>query len=201
MREAFSILDRSNTGTVTRADITDMLRQLGMDSSDRSVDAFFNHNRHLSHGAGRTSNNTSEKGITLPAFLATLSAVLPDPATAPELTAAFAAFDDADAGQADWAELREALVKEASGSGNDRAGNGGGSAISTSEIDAVMDMFRGRRAFGNGGISGRSKGYPAVTASKNDAVFKYHDFVAAVTGGNGNGNGNGNSSSTARTRA
>ena len=187
-----------------------------MDSSDRSVDAFVS-----GTGKDKDKDKSDQGGMTLPAFLATLSAVLPDPATAPELTAAFAAFDDTDAGQADWGELREALVKEAGesgsrsgdghygGHGGNRGGNGG--TISTSEIDAVMDMFRGRRAFGEGGRNaGRGKGLgfltATATAAKSDSVFRYHDFVAAVTGGssngggsgNGNGNGNGNANGNGR---
>lgn len=155
-----------------------------MDSSAGSVEAFFQA-MPSAPGSGNRNNNSKDQGITLPSFLATLSALLPHPGTASELTAAFAAFDDADAGQADWAELRDVLVKEvASGKGGDS------SNITTSEIDAVMDMFKGRRAFG--GVGGGGSGNSSSSSSSSATIFRYHEFVAAVTGGNGNGNGSAN---------
>ena len=109
---------------------------------------------------------------------------------ATELEAAFAAFDDADNGQADWEELREAVCKEAAAAasgGGDGGGNGKGKGkVNVAEIDAVMDAFRGRRMTTAKGL-GRGD------------VFRYQDFVAAVTGGaGGGGNGGGNGSGSGR---
>ena len=83
---------------------------------------------------------------------------------------AFAAFDDDDSGQIDFAELRDALLNTSP--------DVGVRALSERDVDQVLGGFVGRRAFGKGlGKVGRGD------------VFRYGEFVANVMGGSEAANG------------
>lgn len=162
MRESFAVLDRSNTGTVTPADVSDMLNQLGLDSAPSSLAAFF-----PSSSGGVSS--TSGGGINLATYLNSLASSLAPLSDPNELLAAFSAFDNDDSGQIAIDELRDALVHTAPEPGEER--------LSEREIDSVVEGFSGRRAFGKGQMN-KSGG--------REEVFRYREFVAGVSGNGGN---------------
>ena len=149
MRESFSVLDRSNSGSVSSADVADMLSQLGLTATPAMLAEYF--------PGGAPS-------INLATYLQTLGDMLSRLSHPTELQAAFEAFDDDDSGQIDLAELKDALLHIAPEAGEQR--------LSEREIDAVVDSFRGRRAFGKGG-KGLGRG----------EVFRYGEFMASVRGG------------------
>lgn len=156
MRESFSVMDRDNDGHVNSADVADMLSQLGLSATPSQLSTYFN-------GA---------QSINLATYLNTLSDLLGELSHVNELSAAFEAFDDADDGQIDLSELKDALLHTAPEAGEHK--------LTEREIDMVIEGFRGRRAFGKGGKSlGRGE------------VFRYQDFMASLTGG-GNEGENGN---------
>jgi len=108
------------------------------------------------------------QSINLATFLNTLSDLLSNLSRSSELSAAFEAFDDGDDGQIDLAELKDALLHTAPEPGEHK--------LTEREIDMVVEGFSGRRAFGKGG-KGLGRG----------EVFRYHEFMASLTGGGGNG--------------
>ena len=111
------------------------------------------------------------QSINLATYLNTLSDHLSNLSQLNELNAAFEAFDDGDDGQIDLAELKDALLHTAPEPGERK--------LTEREIDMVVEGFSGRRSFGKGAKSlGRGE------------VFRYHEFVASVTGG-GSGGENG----------
>ncbi|KAH0538676.1 hypothetical protein FGG08_004751 [Glutinoglossum americanum] len=114
---------------------------------------------------------SSPQTLTLPQFLTQLSALLSPIPPPQELLSAFAAFDDDDSGQVDLVELRDALLHTAPEPGE------GGRILSEREVDTVMSGFAGRRAFGKGSSGRRGE------------VFRYEEFVGAVSGGGGMGGG------------
>ena len=136
MRESFSVLDRSNTGAITAADVADMLSQLGLDSSPSSLSSYF----------------PSSQTTNLATYLHTLSALLAPLSQPSELNAAFAAFDDDDSGQIDLVELKDALLHTVPEAGEKR--------LTEREIERVVEGFSGRRAFGKGSrnMSGAGRG-------------------------------------------
>ncbi|KAJ5064313.1 hypothetical protein J3E72DRAFT_219279 [Bipolaris maydis] len=107
------------------------------------------------------------QSINLANYLTTLSDLLANLSHQSELSAAFEAFDDNDDGQIDLAELKDALLHTAPQPGE--------TLLTEREINMVVEGFSGRRAFGKGG-KGLGRG----------EVFRYHDFLANLTGG-GNG--------------
>jgi Ca2+-binding EF-hand superfamily protein len=114
------------------------------------------------------------QSINLATYLNTLSDLLSGLSHPNELNAAFEAFDDGDDGQIDLGELKDALLHTAPEPGERK--------LTEREIDMVVEGFSGRRAFGKGG-KGLGRG----------EVFRYHEFVASVTGGgNSQDNGAGN---------
>ncbi|KAI9817810.1 MAG: hypothetical protein M1827_000929 [Pycnora praestabilis] len=153
MREGFQLLDRNNDGQVTRDDVVDMLTNLGQDSSSSEVSQFF------PPGQPQTLN--------LPTFLNTLSTLLAPLSSSQELQNAFAAFDEDDSGQVDLTELRDALLHTSPEPGQN--------PLSAREIEEVMGGFTGRRTFAKGaaGLGGGNRG----------EVFRYQEFVGAVSGG------------------
>lgn len=176
LREGFQILDRDSDGIVGRDDIADMLNQLGtlilMNLSDLATDKVL----------GLPSSNSdiapffppsSAQTMTMATFLTTISTLLSSLSPSSELLSAFGAFDDDDSGQVDLAELRDALLHTAPEPGEN--------ALTEREVDKIMSGFSGRRAFGKSSM-GRPMG-------KKGEVFKYQEFVGAVSGGNGNGKG------------
>ena len=102
--------------------------------------------------------------IALPHYLTQLSTLLAPLSPPEELISAFAAFDEDDGGQVDLAELRDAVLHTAPAPGDNTR------MLSAREIDTVMSGFTGRKMFGKHG-GGRGE------------VFKYQEFVAAITGG------------------
>ncbi|EUC40581.1 hypothetical protein COCMIDRAFT_108401 [Bipolaris oryzae ATCC 44560] len=115
------------------------------------------------------------QSINLANYLTTLSDLLGNLSHQNELSAAFEAFDDNDDGQIDLAELKDALLHTAPQPGE--------TLLTEREINMVVEGFSGRRAFGKGG-KGLGRG----------EVFRYHDFLANLTGG---GNGGDNAEGTA----
>lgn len=151
MREAFEVLDSSNSGAVTSASVSDMLSQLGLDSNPAALRTFFPPN-----GPGQ---------LNLARYLDTLSGPLTELSQPEELRAAFEAFDVDDSGQIDVSVLRDALLHTAPNPGEDMI------KLSETEVDGILGEFAGRRAFGSKGVNA-SKG-------KGD-VFRYKDFMANV---------------------
>lgn len=110
--------------------------------------------------------------LTLPAFLTQISSLLSLISPPAELMSAFSAFDDDDSGQVDLTELRDALLHTAPEPGE--------RLLNEKDIDKIVNGFSGRRAFGKS--SGMGMGM-----SKRGEVFKYQEFVSAVSGGNSKG--------------
>lgn len=162
MRESFSVLDRENSGSISAADVADMLSQLGLSATPSTLAQYFD-------GA---------QSINLATYLTTLSDLLSGLSHPSELDAAFSAFDDADDGQIDLNELKDALLHTAPEKGERK--------LTEREIDMVVEGFSGRRAFGKGG-KGLSRG----------EVFRYQEFMASITGGSGNGEAGGNAAAPA----
>ncbi len=115
---------------------------------------------------------STSQAVTLPTFLNSLAGLLSSLSPSSELLSAFSAFDEDDSGQADLAELRDALLHTAPESGE--------RPLTEREIDRAMNGFTGRRAFGKHSGGGMAK---------RGEVFKYHEFVASVSGGSGDGKG------------
>lgn len=162
MREAFSVLDHNNTGTISQSDIDETLASLGITDSSQ----FF------PPGAPQT--------LSLPQYLSQLADILVDISPQQELLNAFSAFDDDDSGQIDVAELRDALLHTAPVAG-DRGPTG-------ADIEAVLggnSGFTGRRLFPRNGVSaGGTKGLGATNRiNKTGNVFRYQEFVGSLTGG------------------
>ncbi len=78
-----------------------------------------------------------------------------------ELLSAFAAFDDHDNGQIDVADLRDTLLHTVPENRHQQP-------LTRAEIDKVMEGFTGRKTAGK-------------KLGKED-VFRYQEFMAAVTG-------------------
>ncbi|KAI9886709.1 MAG: hypothetical protein M1823_001485 [Watsoniomyces obsoletus] len=101
------------------------------------------------------------QNLTLAQFLTQLSTLLGNMSRPDELLSAFAAFDDNDNGQIDVADLRDTLLHTAPENRNQQP-------LSRAEIDKVMEGFTGRKTAGK-------------KLGKED-VFRYQEFLAAVTG-------------------
>lgn len=128
MRESFSVLDRSNSGSVNSSDVADMLSQLGLAATPATLSEYFPH---------------GSQTMNLATYLHTMSDILSRMSPPSELNAAFEAFDDDDSGQIDLGELKDALLHTASEPGEKK--------LTEREIDIVVEGFSGRRAFGKGG--------------------------------------------------
>lgn len=124
MRESFSVLDESNTGSITSASISSMLAQLNLPNKPRDVTAFF--------------PPSAPAQLNLARYLDTLAAPISELSPPDELAAAFEAFDVDDSGQINAADLRKALMDQ---------------GMSETELDDVMGDFVGRRAFGSRGLN------------------------------------------------
>ncbi|KAI9804871.1 MAG: hypothetical protein M1825_001240 [Sarcosagium campestre] len=107
--------------------------------------------------------------LSLPNFLTQISTLLAHISPAEELIAAFEAFDEDDNGQIDVGELRDAILRTAPEHGQ------AGRTLSETEVDRVLQGFTGRKAFGK------------KSGPRGD-VFRYNDFVGAVSGGGGGKN-------------
>ncbi|RYP73152.1 hypothetical protein DL771_003788 [Monosporascus sp. 5C6A] len=156
LRDAFQVLDRDSDGVVNREDVADMLGQLGLPTSPSDLSEFF------PPGGPQT--------MTLAVFLNSIAASLAAMSPAAELLSALAAFDDDDSGQADLAELRDALVRTAPEPGE--------RALTPAEVDKIVQGFSGRRAFTKHSVS-------AAGTAKRGEVFRYREFVNSIVSGGG----------------
>ncbi len=161
MRESFEVLDPNGSNTITSAAVSSMLEQMGMSNHPSDLRDFFPPN--------------APSNLNLARYLDMLSGPLVELSPADELSAAFEAFDVDDSGQIDVAELRRALLNTAPESGEEMID------LSEREVDAVIGEFVGRRAFGAKGVN--------VAKGKGE-VFRWREFMGAVTGGVG-GDGDG----------
>ncbi|KAM0263043.1 hypothetical protein ACHAQJ_001422 [Trichoderma viride] len=159
LRDGFQILDRDCDGVVNREDVADMLGQLGLPSGSSDIGRFF--------------PPSKPQTITLAAFLNSLAESLALLSPNTELLSAFSAFDEDDSGQIDWAELRDALLNTPPEAGQ--------SALSTAEVDKVVEGFTGRRAF--------NRNMNAHLSARRGDVFKYQEFVHSIMGSNGGSEG------------
>lgn len=107
--------------------------------------------------------------MTIAMFLNSISAALAALSPSSELLSAFSAFDDDDSGQVDLAELRDALLNTAPEPGQQ--------PLMAMDVDKVIAGFTGRRAF--------TKSTAAGGLGRRGEVFRYHDFVNTIIGGNG----------------
>ncbi|KAG4031179.1 hypothetical protein MFRU_010g03040 [Monilinia fructicola] len=155
MREAFQILDRDSDGQVGREDVADMLTQLGLSSNASELASYF--------------PPPTPQTVTLPTFLNSLATLLSTLSPTAELLDAFSAFDEDDSGQADYAELRDALIHTAP--------DPGVKPLTDREVDRIMGGFTSRKAL--------SKHMGAMGGARRQDVFKYQEFVANVAGGSG----------------
>jgi Ca2+-binding EF-hand superfamily protein len=165
MREAFSVLDHNNRGTISKSDVNETLSSLGISDSSQ----FF-------------PPGTSQQ-LSLPEFLNQLANILAELSPQQELLNAFSAFDDDDSGQVDAAELKDALLHTAP--------NAGERALSERDVEAILGAnggFTGRRVFARNavGIAGVKGLNGSGGGKKNGDVFRYQEFVGNLTGG-GNG--------------
>ena len=161
LRESFSVLDSSSTGSITASSVSETLQSLGLQESNLSQ--FFPSNQPPS--------------ITLPQYLNQLASLLVGLSPQQELLNAFSAFDDDDSGQIDVTELKTALLNTAPDPGE--------RPLSIQDIDRATEGFTGRRILGRSavGISGvRGMNTPASKRTGGD-VFRYQEFVANLTGG------------------
>ncbi|KAJ3519787.1 hypothetical protein NM208_g13987 [Fusarium decemcellulare] len=131
-----------------------MLNQLGLPSNPADVSKFF--------------PPSAPQTITLAVFLNSLADALAALSDSAELLSAFSAFDNDDSGQVDLAELRNALLETAPEPGE--------RALTSMEVDKIMNGFTGRRAF--------NRNMNAQLGSKRGEVFKYQDFVNSIMGSN-----------------
>ncbi|QSZ30527.1 hypothetical protein DSL72_000081 [Monilinia vaccinii-corymbosi] len=155
MREAFQILDRDSDGQVGREDVADMLTQLGLSSNASELASYF--------------PPPNPQTVTLPTFLNSLAGLLSTLSPTPELLDAFSAFDEDDSGQADYAELRDALIHTAP--------DPDVKPLTDREVDRILVGFTSRKAL--------SKHTGAMGGARRQDVFKYQEFVANVVGGSG----------------
>ncbi|KAH7023767.1 hypothetical protein EDB80DRAFT_698531 [Ilyonectria destructans] len=155
LRDGFQILDRDCDGVVNREDVADMLSQLGLPSSASDVSKFF--------------PPSAPQTIALAAFLNSLAEALVALSPSAELLSAFSAFDDDDSGQVDLNELRNALLETAPEPGE--------RALTSADVDKIMNGFTGRRAF--------NRNMNAHLGAKRGEVFKYQEFVNSIMGSNG----------------
>jgi Ca2+-binding EF-hand superfamily protein len=138
MRESFSVLDRSNSGQITKSDVSTTLSELGLDNSASTMSIYF---------------PSGSSSLNLGAYLNLLSGDLARLSRQDELMAAFSAFDNDDSGQIDIAELKEALMTTAPESG---------APLSEREIEEVMEGFVGRRVLKKGQINSNLGGKKEV---------------------------------------
>ena len=133
--------------------------EIGQDSSLSTISQFF--------------STSGAQTMNFPTFLNILSNLLAPISSRQELLNALAAFDDDDSGQIDVTTLREALLNTPP--------EPGVNPLTEREVDAVLNGFTGRRAFG---------GRTAKTSGNRGEIFRYHEFINGIMGteaGNSNG--------------
>lgn len=162
MREAFSVLDHNNAGTITQSDVDETLSSLGIFDSTQ----FF-------------PPGTPQQ-LSLPQFLNQLASILVELSPQQELLNAFSAFDDDDSGQVDVAELKDALLGTAPSIGE--------RPLTERDVEAVLGInggFTGRRVFAKSavGIAGLKALNGTTGGRKTGDVFRYQEFVGNLAGG------------------
>ena len=162
MREAFSVLDHNNTGTISQSDVNETLSSLGLSNASQ----FF-------------PPGTVQQ-LTLPQFLNQLANSLVELSPQQELLNAFSAFDDDDSGQVDVAELKDALLHTAPYVGE--------TPLTEHDLEVVLGAngdFTGRRVFPKNtvGIAGVKGLNGSASGKKTGFVFRYQDFVGNLTNG------------------
>jgi len=162
MREAFSVLDHNNTGTISQADVNETLSSLGISDSSQ----FFPFG--------------SPQQLSLPQFLNQLANTLVELSPQQELLNAFSAFDDDDSGQVDVAELKEALLNTAP--------NAGDRPLTERDVETILGInggFTGRRVFAKNavGIAGVKGLTGSMGGKKTGDAFRYQEFVGSLTSG------------------
>lgn len=160
MREAFSVLDRNNTGTITQSDVDETLSLLGIFDSTQ----FF--------------PPGGPQQLSLPQFLNQLASILVELSPQQELLNAFSAFDDDDSGQVDVAELKDALLGTVPSAGE--------RPLTERDVEAVLGNaggFTGRRVFARNavGIAGVRALNGTASSRKTGDVFRYQEFVGNLT--------------------
>lgn len=138
MRESFSVLDRANTGQITKSDVSNTLAELGLENSASTMSTYF---------------PSASSSLNLGAYLNLLARDLTRLNRQDELMAAFLAFDNDDSDQIDIAELKDALMTTAPESG---------SPLTEREIEEVMEGFVGRRVLKKGQINSNLGGKKEV---------------------------------------
>ncbi|KAL9103565.1 MAG: hypothetical protein Q9163_001403 [Psora crenata] len=126
LRQAFSLLDRSSTGSVSRADVAATLADLGLPSGNSDATPFF------PPGASQQ--------LPLAQFLSSLGNPLAQFSREQELLNAFGAFDERDSGEVDVGILKDSLMH-----------TGGERGLSEKDVDEALAGFTGRKLFGKGG--------------------------------------------------
>lgn len=129
MREAFSVLDHNNAGTISQSNVNETLSSLGITDSSQ----FF--------------PLGTQQQLSLPQFLNQLANILVELSPHQELLNAFSAFDDDDSGQVDVAELKDALLNTAP--------NVGVRPLTERDVEAVLSHnsgFTGRRVFAKSAV-------------------------------------------------
>lgn len=162
IRESFAVLDSANTGTIDPSSVRETLTSLGLTHADISV----------------LFPPGQPQQITLPTYLNSMASALVNLSPPQELLNAFSAFDDDDSGQIDVAELRHALLTTPPEPGEQQ--------LTERDIDEALRGFTGRRMLGKGitGVRGMGMGMGVGgrTNHKGGDVFRYHEFVAGLSG-------------------
>ncbi|KAL9132132.1 MAG: hypothetical protein Q9217_000066 [Psora testacea] len=126
LRQAFSLLDRASTGSVSRPDVSATLTDLGLPSGSTDTTPFF------PPGAPQQ--------LPLAQFLSSIGGSLAQFSREEELLNAFGAFDERDCGDVDVGILRDSLMH-----------TGGERGLSEKEVNEALAGFTGKKAFGKGG--------------------------------------------------
>lgn len=161
LRESFTVLDTSSTGSVTPTSVHETLKSLGLSTNDM---------------AQLFPPGQAQK-ISLPQYLNSLADILVAMSPPHELLTAFSAFDDDDSGQIDVAELRRALIETPPEPGE--------RGLTERDIDDALRGYTGRRTLSRStmGIAG-VKGIPTPSINRKAGdVFRYREFVGNLTGG------------------
>lgn len=153
LRESFEVLDPNATGNLNAAALPPVLEQIGLPVDSRTLSSFF------------PPNKSSQ--LNLASYLDMICDPLGQLSSPDELAAAFGAFDVDDSGQIDAQELKQALLRTVP----EPAEANPGARLAEADVDAILQGFTSRRAFGS----------KSASAVKGD-VFKWRDFVNSVSG-------------------
>lgn len=159
LRESFEVLDPNATGSLAASALPSVLDQIGLPVDSKTLSSFF--------PAGTTSS------LSLAAYLDMLCGPISQLSSQDELSAAFGAFDVDDSGQIDVQDLRQALLRTVPEPGESNPG----ARLAETAIDAILQDFMGRKAFG----PKTNAGGRGLQAPRGD-VFKWRDFVNSVNG-------------------